>query len=138
MDLNFSYSQYNFNKYVRIFIQLIYRGISKLISNLASLAKLTIFESLTANLAASSRLSTGNIFNPELAIRTLASSTLVPCNRQIMGIFRFNSLAAAMIPSAMTSHLIIPPKILTRIAWTWKIYIDIIRNAFLFTIASLP
>lgn len=36
-----------------------------------------------------------------------------------MGILRFKSLTAMMIPWAMTSHLIIPPKILTRIAWTW-------------------
>lgn len=53
-------------------------GISKFTANRAALASETILESFTASLAASSRLSQGRIFNPELAIRTLASSTLVP------------------------------------------------------------
>nr|CAH7712831.1 unnamed protein product [Callosobruchus chinensis] len=53
----------------------IYRGISKLMSNFASLARLTMLESFTTNLAASSRLSTGRIFRPEAAISTFASST---------------------------------------------------------------
>lgn len=53
-------------------------GISKFTSNLAALANETMLDSFTASLAASSRLSQGKIFNPELAIRTFASSTLVP------------------------------------------------------------
>jgi hypothetical protein len=53
-------------------------GISKFTSNLAAFANETMLDSLTASLAASSRLSQGKIFSPELAIRTLASSTFVP------------------------------------------------------------
>lgn len=41
------------------------------------------------------------------------------CNLQTIGTFRLRSFAAATIPSAMTSHLIMPPKILTKMAWTW-------------------
>ena len=47
-------------------------------SKCASLAMPTMLESLTASLAASSRLSTGRIFIPDDPIITLASSTLVP------------------------------------------------------------
>lgn len=56
-----------------------YRGISKLTSSLASLAKLTIFDNLTDKRAASSKLSHASILSPDEAIRTLASSTFVPC-----------------------------------------------------------
>lgn len=56
-----------------------YRGISKLTSSLASLAKLTIFDNLTDKRAASSRLSHASILSPDDAIKTLASSTFVPC-----------------------------------------------------------
>lgn len=44
----------------------------------------------------------------------------VPCNRTTMGILRSRSLTAMMMPWAMTSHLMIPPKMLTRMAWTWR------------------
>lgn len=55
-----------------------YNGISKLTSNFADLAKLTILDNLTTKRAASSKLSTGRIFRPEEAMSTFASSTLVP------------------------------------------------------------
>ena len=45
----------------------------------ASFAISTIFDILTANLAASSKSDTGNIFKPEEAINTFPSSTFVPC-----------------------------------------------------------
>ena len=44
----------------------------------------------------------------------------LPCNRTTIGIFISNSAAASMIPLAMTSQRIIPPKIFTSIAFTWK------------------
>jgi len=53
-------------------------SIPNLMETWASLAISTIFESFTANLAASSRSLTGRIFIPEDAIRTFASSTMVP------------------------------------------------------------
>lgn len=56
-----------------------HKGISKLTSSLADLARLTIFDNLTANLAASSKLSHANILRPDAAISTFASSTFVPC-----------------------------------------------------------
>jgi hypothetical protein len=55
-----------------------YSGISKLTSILAARARPTMLDSLTASLAASSRLSHGRIFMAAEAIRTLASSTFVP------------------------------------------------------------
>lgn len=106
-------------------------------SSLASRARLTILDNFTANRAASSKLSTGRIFNPEDAINTFASSTLVPCNLQTIGILKLNSFAAAIIPSAMTSHLMIPPKIFTRMAWTLGSAV-IILNASLTADAVAP
>jgi len=53
-------------------------SIPNLMETCASLAISTILESFTDNLAASSRSLTGNIFIPEEAIKTLASSTMVP------------------------------------------------------------
>jgi len=45
-----------------------------------------MFDNLTANLAASSKLSTGRIFIPEAPIITLASSTFVPLDYQMQQI----------------------------------------------------
>ena len=42
-----------------------------------------------------------------------------PSNRTTIGISKFKVLAALIIPSAITSHLIIPPKILINIALTF-------------------
>lgn len=55
-----------------------YTGISNLTSIFAALARLMIFESLTAIFAASSRLSHGKILRLDSAMRAFASSTLVP------------------------------------------------------------
>ncbi len=44
------------------------------------------------------------------------SQILLPCNRTTIGMVSLSSLAAAIIPFAMTSHLIIPPNMLTNIA----------------------
>ena len=40
-----------------------------------------------------------------------ASASLVPCNRTTNGIDSSSSLVALMIPSAMTSHRMIPPTV---------------------------
>lgn len=37
-----------------------------------------------------------------------------------MGTFKWSSSAAAMMPWAMTSHRIMPPKMFTKIACTWE------------------
>ncbi|RWS27002.1 ubiquitin carboxyl-terminal hydrolase 15-like isoform X2 [Leptotrombidium deliense] len=82
---------------------------SNLTSTDADFAKPTIADNLHATLAASSKSSQASIRKPDAAIRALASSTRVPCNRTTI---------AVIIPSAITSHLIIPPKIFTRIDCT--------------------
>ena len=48
----------------------------------------------------------------------LPRSTFVPCNLTTRGTLMPTSLAAAMMPSAMMSHLMMPPKIFTRMAFT--------------------
>lgn len=53
-------------------------GISKFTDNFADRANPTILDNFTTKRAASSRLSTGKIFIAAEAIKTLASSTLVP------------------------------------------------------------
>ena len=40
------------------------------------------------------------------------------CSLTTIGVERFSSFAAAIIPSAMTSHLMMPPNILTMMALT--------------------
>ena len=44
----------------------------------------------------------------------------VTCNLTTMGVVRCSSLAASMMPSAMTSHLMMPPKMFTKMAFTWS------------------
>lgn len=62
-----------------------------------------------------------------------------PCNRTTMGIFRSKSLTAMMMPWAMMSHLIMPPKMLTRMACTCKDNARAgIRAHVLILIASYP
>jgi hypothetical protein len=60
-------------------IFIFYSGISNWTSSCTSLAKLTIFDNLTDKRAASSKLSHASILSPDAAIKTLASSTFVPC-----------------------------------------------------------
>ena len=54
--------------------------------------------------------------NPESARICLPIFTLVPSRRTTNGTVSCTSRAACTTPSAITSHLMIPPKILTRIA----------------------
>ena len=58
----------------------------------------------------------------ELAARRgsrLPSSTFVPSSRTTSGTASPTSFAAATTPFAMTSHFMMPPKMLTRIAFTF-------------------
>ena len=59
------------------------------------------------------------IFNPDLSKIFFPNSTLVPANLTTKGIESFISLTASTIPWAKISHLIIPPKILTKIPLTF-------------------
>ena len=72
----------------------------------------------TAFLAASSRFSAVTHLMPESLSIFLPSSTLVPSKRTTSGTCSLTSLAAVMMPCAMVSHFMIPPKMLTRIALT--------------------
>ena len=55
---------------------------------------------------------------------------MVPCNLTTMGVARSNSLAAAMMPSAITSHRMIPPKMLTKSAFTFGSPVMILNASF--------
>ena len=48
------------------------------------------------------------------------SCIVLPCNLTITGTFRSNCSAAIIIPWAITSHLMIPPKIFTSMASTCR------------------
>src|SRR5262249_21218276 len=84
---------------------------------------------LTIFSAPSAMLSAGMIARPLDSSIFFPSSTLVPSRRQTTGTFRPSSFAAAMTPSAMTSHFMIPPKIFTKIALTFGLF-KMIENAF--------
>src|ERR1051325_5903148 len=67
--------------------------------------------------AASAMFAQGVMFNPDSERIFLPSSTLVPSSRTTSGTDSFTSLAAATMPEATTSHFMMPPKMLTRIAF---------------------
>mmetsp|Transcript_37000 Transcript_37000/g.95935 ORF Transcript_37000/g.95935 Transcript_37000/m.95935 type:complete len:233 (-) Transcript_37000:1023-1721(-) len=90
-------------------------GASMETSTPISRAMLMIFAILTALLAASSRSGTARMRSSLCSISFLASSTLVPCSLTTRGTLRTTSEAARMIPWAITSQRMIPPKMLTRI-----------------------
>src|SRR5450756_21798 len=76
----------------------------------ASLAAATTFS------AASAISLPEMIGRPDSARIFLPSSTFVPSRRTTSGTLRCTSRAAATTPSAITSHLMMPPKMFTRIA----------------------
>lgn len=55
----------------------------------------------------------------QFSIRSLACSTLVPCRRMTIGFFMPIDLAALITPVAITSHLMMPPKMFTKIVATY-------------------
>src|SRR5262245_8080033 len=77
------------------------------------------FTAATAFLAASSRSSAETMARPDSASSSLPRATLVPSSRTINGTAIWVSRAAAMMPSAMMSQRMIPPKMLTRTALTF-------------------
>jgi hypothetical protein len=84
--------------------------------SLASLAILRIAAILTAFYAASSRSSVTIMLNPESYIICLAYSSIVPLSLKTIGFFMPVTLIPLINPNAMTSHLAIPAKILTKTA----------------------
>src|ERR1700722_17016165 len=76
------------------------------------------FTALTIFCAASSRSSAEVTLRLDLAMMSLPSSTLVPSSRTTSGTRKPTSFTAATTPSAITSHFMIPPKMLTRMPFT--------------------
>src|SRR5580700_6695312 len=76
------------------------------------------FTALTIFCAASSRSSAEVTLRLDLAMMSLPSSTLVPSSRTTSGTRKPTSFTAATTPSAMTSHFMMPPKMLTRMPFT--------------------
>src|SRR6185312_11103452 len=78
------------------------------------------FTAATTFWAASARSLPETMGRPDWARIFLPSSTLVPSSRTTSGTCRLTSRAAAMMPSAMTSHRMMPPKMLTRMPSTFS------------------
>src|SRR4029450_8168495 len=77
--------------------------------------------------AASAKSSAAITARPESAINFFPASTFVPSSRTTSGTDSFNVFAALMIPSAMMSYFMIPPKMLTKIAFTFLSAIRILK-----------
>src|ERR1700722_206228 len=93
---------------------------------------------LTIFCAASSRLSAGNTLRPLALMIFLPASTLVPSRRTTSGTLRPTSFTAATTPSAMTSHFMMPPKMLTRMPFTLGSAAMILKAAATFSLLALP
>src|SRR5689334_17937537 len=88
--------------------------------------------------AASSRSSAGSTLRPDSRMIFLPCSTLVPSSRTTSGTFRPTCFTAATTPSAMTSHFMMPPKILTRIPFTLGSAVMILKAAATFSTVAPP
>ncbi len=88
--------------------------------------------------AASAIVSALMIGRPESASIFLPSSSLVPFIRTTSGTLRFIALQAAMTPSAIVSQLMMPPKMLTRIALTFGFFSMILKASVTFSAVAPP
>src|SRR6201994_1940149 len=98
----------------------------------APLMALTIF------CAASSRSSAEVTLSLESAMIFLPRSTFVPSSRTTSGTLRPDSLTAATTPSAITSQRMMPPKMLTRMPFTWWSDVMILNAAATLSLVALP
>src|SRR5580658_7789795 len=96
------------------------------------------FTALTTFSAASARSLAEVMARPDLARISLPNSTLVPSNRTTSGTESEISLAAAMMPSAMRSHFMMPPKILTRMPLTLGSLTMILNAWVTFSLVAPP
>src|SRR4030081_484157 len=96
------------------------------------------FTALTIFCAASSRSSAGSTLRPLSRMIFLPASTLVPSSRTTSGTFRPTSLTAATTPSAMISHFMMPPKMLTRMPFTLGSAVMILKAAATFSLLAPP
>src|SRR5262249_22164719 len=88
--------------------------------------------------AASSRSFAGVTLRLDVAMISFPLSTLVPSSRTTSGTRKPTSLTAATTPSAMTSHRMIPPKMLTRMPFTWGSEVMILNAAATLSLVALP
>src|SRR5882757_6799810 len=96
------------------------------------------FTALTIFCAASSRSSAGSTLRPDSRMIFLPASTLVPSSRTTSGTFRPASLTAATTPSAMMSHFMMPPKILTKMPFTLGSAVMILNAAVTLALSAPP
>src|ERR1700742_4302479 len=93
---------------------------------------------LTIFCAASSRSSAGSTLRPLSRMIFLPCSTLVPSSRTTSGTLSPTSRTAAVTPSAMTSHFMMPPKMLTRMPFSLGSAVMILKAAATFSLLALP
>src|SRR3989344_2328484 len=92
----------------------------------------------TILVAASAIVSTLMMGRPESASIFLPRSSLVPFMRTTSGTFRFTALQAVMTPSAMVSHFMMPPKMLTRMPFTLGLLSMILKASVTFSAVAPP
>src|SRR5438105_4803692 len=92
----------------------------------------------TTFLPASPMLSAEMIGSPESLRIFFPRSSLVPFMRTTSGTESFTSRAAATMPIAMVSHFMMPPKMLTRIAFTFLFDSMILKAAVTFSAVAPP
>jgi hypothetical protein len=68
----------------------------------------------------------------------LPSSTLVPSSRTTSGTLSPTSLTAVITPCAIVSHFMMPPKMLTKIAFTSGLVVMILNAAVTFSAVAPP
>src|SRR6204780_3141945 len=96
------------------------------------------FTALTIFCAASSRSSPDVTLSLDSAMIFLPRSTLVPSRRTTSGTLSPTSFTAATTPSAITSHFMMPPKMLTRMPFTFGSAVMILKAAATFSLLALP
>src|SRR5882672_1748848 len=87
---------------------------------------------------ASAMLLAEMIGSPESARIFLPRSTLVPSRRTTSGTRRLTCFAAATTPAAITSHFMMPPKMLTRIAFKCGMRSMILKASVTFSVVAPP
>src|SRR5262249_5625988 len=96
------------------------------------------FTAFTIFCAASSRSWAEVTLRLDFAMISLPNSTFVPSSRTTSGTRKPTSFTAATTPSAITSHFIMPPKMLTRMPCTLGSAVMILKAAATFSLLAPP
>ena len=88
--------------------------------------------------AASAMVSAEMIGRPDSASIFLPSSSLVPFMRTTNGTDRFTALQAVITPVAMVSHFMMPPKMLTKMPFTFLLASMILKASVTFSAVAPP